>query len=87
MFHPYMTQLLATERRRDYLRPTRACSTSSHLRSPRPKIRLWGIGDHRFRFGLGGPAPAQLGPEFGARPPQQLDGGPTSALTPIHMVG
>ncbi len=65
MFHPYIAQLLAAERRRDYLQAARASRTAAGLRRPNPRLRRLGIGGYRLRFALRRTGRAQLGAECG----------------------
>ena len=58
MFHPYMAQLLAAERRRDYLQAARSSRTAGELRRPKRRLRRPGITGYRLRLGLRRPSPA-----------------------------
>ncbi len=65
MFHPYIAQLLAAERRRDYLQAARTSRTAVGVRRPNPRQRRLGIGGYRLRFTLRRTGRTQLGAECG----------------------
>ncbi len=61
MFHPYIAELLAGERRRDYLEAARTSHIPDDLRHSTRRKRRLGVGGYRLRFGLLRPPTAQLG--------------------------